>query len=148
MANDRKLTPNFWLHEFANLTLMLPAQVEENIERMAILAQDMRDYFGRPMKITSCYRPASKTSHGFGLAIDAGISGIEPVEVAIVYAKWPEDEDPKDWYHKHTWPKRKYAGVNFGFGLYDKHFHRDIWIPGRNRYVPKENRRRWTGFSS
>ena len=88
-----KLTVNFDLAEFAchdESRTPVPEDLMPNVKRLARNLQALRDYLGKPVKVTSGYRTvehqekvgAAKVSqHCKGLAADIKVSGLTPVEV-------------------------------------------------------------------
>lgn len=93
VLNDFKLTKNFMLHEFVckdgsgELMIDLPS-----IE----LLQKLRDYFGKPVYITSAYRSpeynkqvggVKNSYHLQGRAFDIYIEGVTPSKVAEIAEK-------------------------------------------------------------
>ena len=90
---DKQLSKNFKVREFA-----CTGYDEVKIDTgLVITLQQIRDYFGKPVNITSAYRPpeynkkiktASKTSkHMLGRAADIQIAGVDPIAIAM-YAQF------------------------------------------------------------
>lgn len=94
-----QLSPNFWLEEFLTsetavryeVDMTPPPGVIENLSRLcASVLQPVRDYYNRPVLITSGYRPRSLnrlvrgskySDHVFGLAADFKINGFTPYSI-------------------------------------------------------------------
>ena len=90
---NKRLSKNFTVAEFA-----CNGYDEVKIDTgLVVTLQQIRDHFGKPVNITSAYRPpaynakiktASKTSkHMLGRAADIQITGISPITVAM-YAQF------------------------------------------------------------
>ncbi len=83
-----KLTDNFWLDEFyCKDGTSVPDQLIDNVCKLSESLQALRDYIGRPIKITSAYRHedynravgGSKNSqHLLAKAADLKVSGVSP----------------------------------------------------------------------
>lgn len=100
-----KLTPDFHLSEFLKsqtahrlgVDMTPPARVVESLTNLCVaILQPVRDHFGKPVSISSGYRPLSvnraigssdSSQHVKGEAADFEIPGVPNPEVA----KWIED---------------------------------------------------------
>ena len=101
---DKKLTENFRLKEFIDTPTMpehgrracweaLTPEVVHNLTRIATLLQVIRDYYDKPMTVTSGFRPvhweilqgrSGTSQHTTGLAADFCIPGV-PVDTILDY---------------------------------------------------------------
>ena len=87
-----KLTENFNLSEFqCKCGCVMPDDVKSNIIKLANNLQVLRNYLGKPIKLTNAYRCEShnkavggvKTSqHLFGKAADIQVKNLSPIEIA------------------------------------------------------------------
>lgn len=105
---DMKLSKNFTLGEFINTSTGIenvPGQNEvENIKHLVTnVLQPLRDYFGKPIIITSGYRSqlvnaaiggATNSQHSKGQAADFHIKGVTNTEIiqAILKLRLPFDQ--------------------------------------------------------
>jgi uncharacterized protein YcbK (DUF882 family) len=99
---NRQLTPNINLYELlytptVNKAEIAPLieqawsiEVERNLTKLATALQIIRDYYGKPLIITSGFRPVTwelkrnrsgKSQHTSGLAADFRVSGVPLAEV-------------------------------------------------------------------
>jgi uncharacterized protein YcbK (DUF882 family) len=99
---NRQITPNISLYELlftstVNKAEILPfieqawsIEVDRNLTRIATALQIIRDYYGKPVIITSCFRPVAweikqgrkgGSQHTTGLAVDFYVVGIPLQEV-------------------------------------------------------------------
>jgi uncharacterized protein YcbK (DUF882 family) len=99
---NRQVTPNISLYELlfpftVNKAEILPfieqawsIEVDRNLTRIATALQIIRDYYGKPVIITSCFRPVAweikqgrkgGSQHTTGLAVDFYVVGIPLQEV-------------------------------------------------------------------
>lgn len=95
-----KIAPNFSLSEFTvglPSNIVVPNSVLQNLKLLAQRLQVIRDFYGKPMTITSGYRtPAhnravggSRNSyHLKGMAADFVIQGISPAQVQKDFRNW------------------------------------------------------------
>ena len=87
------LTTNFNLHEFERGNNKVPPHLIENIRRLAVNLQVLRDYLGKPIKIHSGFRlpenntGVKKSQHLVGKAADIKVLGMTPTEVHKVVLK-------------------------------------------------------------
>lgn len=95
-----KLTDNFSLHEFLlsqtavrhNISMDPPIDVIDNLRRLCVdILQPLRDTTGKPVSISSGYRPpelneriggSTTSAHMFGRAADFIVHGMTPLEAA------------------------------------------------------------------
>ena len=87
LLNDIQLTNNFWLSEFA-----CDDQVDIDIKLVKEL-QKLRDFIGKPIKVTSGYRTpernkriggSSKSKHMEGIAADICVEGMSIEELYYI----------------------------------------------------------------
>ena len=99
---NRQVTPNISLYELlfpftVNKAEILPfieqawsIEVDRNLTRVATALQIIRDYYGKPVIITSCFRPVAweikqgrkgGSQHTTGLAVDFYVVGVPLQEV-------------------------------------------------------------------
>ena len=99
---NRQVTPNISLYELlfpftVNKAEILPfieqawsIEVDRNLTRVATALQIIRDYYGKPVIITSCFRPVAweirqgrkgGSQHTTGLAVDFYVVGVSLQEV-------------------------------------------------------------------
>ena len=99
---NRQVTPNISLYELlfpftVNKAEILPfieqawsIEVDRNLTRVATALQIIRDYYGKPVIITSCFRPVAweikqgrrgGSQHTTGLAVDFYVIGVPLQEV-------------------------------------------------------------------
>lgn len=116
---NKKLSANFRVREFACSDGTDPIFISS--ELVSVL-QNIRDYFGKPVTITSAYRtpPHNKSvggttysQHLYGMAADIKVSGVGPKKVAVYAEKI-----------------LKNAG---GIGTYDTFTHIDV-RPSKSRW--------------
>lgn len=90
LASSAKLAPNFTAHELGADKPAATNQIVANLQRTAAWLQAVRDYFKRPVFVTSGFRPpveneqvggAATSDHPNGLAADFEVSGLTPYEV-------------------------------------------------------------------
>jgi uncharacterized protein YcbK (DUF882 family) len=100
---------------------------ERNIERVAMKMQTIRDYFGRPIYVTSWYRPekyneligGSKNSwHMKGLAVDFLVQGLECAEVRDRLENKLEKWDLR----MEDWPEANWVHVDLGTVINKRYF--------------------------
>jgi len=92
MSNKKQLTKNFHIDEFQSRDgAVMPPEVADNILKLAVNLQVLRDYVNKTIKINSGYRsPAwnkkvggvTNSQHMKGTASDIVVSGMSPIEVA------------------------------------------------------------------
>lgn len=119
------LTPHFALQEFLYPNAPTPSpDIVTNLTRLAEALEKVRARLGRPIFITSGYRPttynlaiggASRSYHRIGLAADIIVPGLTPQVVQKALADWPG-----------------------GLGMYPAHTHLDL----------RPYRARWRGIVS
>lgn len=87
--NDRKLSENFRVREFACKDGTDRVVIDE---RLVMILQKIRDYFGVPVNINSGYRTAAhnasvggapNSAHMTGMAADINVAGVDPRLVAM-----------------------------------------------------------------
>lgn len=98
LTKDTHLTPNFTLGEFLTKEDAIPPpEVVENLRCLANRLQAVRDFFGKPIRITSGYRSAahnqqvggaSGSYHTRGMAADIDVAGMTPQEVQSALSRW------------------------------------------------------------
>jgi uncharacterized protein YcbK (DUF882 family) len=88
-----KLTPNFSLNEFACHDLdrtPVPDDLMSNVQRLAKNLQVLRDYLGKPIRVTSGFRTqehqekvgkAKASYHCRAMAADLKVAGLTPVQL-------------------------------------------------------------------
>lgn len=89
--SDIQLTKNFWLSEFQSKDgSEMPDDVFQNIQKLANQLQVLRDFYNRPIRITSGYRSpshnkaiggAENSQHVLGKAADIKVKHISPKQV-------------------------------------------------------------------
>lgn len=92
----KKLSKNFSVYEFAcndkSDTVLIDTELVE-------VLQNVRDHFGKAVKINSAYRtPAynitiggsSKSQHCLGTAADIKITGVDPLKIALYVSSLPQ----------------------------------------------------------
>lgn len=92
MANKKQLTKNFHIDEFQSHDgAVMPPEVADNILKLAVNLQVLRDFVNKTIKINSGYRsPAwnkavggvADSQHMKGTASDIVVSGMTPIQVA------------------------------------------------------------------
>ena len=99
---DQKLSKSFSIEEFNSKDgAEMPADVLENIKKLAKNLQVIRDEIGKPIKINSAYRsPAhnkavggvKNSMHVKGKAADIVVTGVTPTQLAAVIFKLIEQK--------------------------------------------------------
>lgn len=92
---DKSLSRNFKVKEFkcndSSDTVLISSELVE-------VLQQVRDHFGKPVKINSAYRTtaynkkiggSSRSQHCQGTAADICISGVDPLKIALYVASLP-----------------------------------------------------------
>ena len=92
-----KLTNNFSKIEFESKDgSPMPDDVFENVKKLAVNLQKIRDYFGQPIHINSAYRSpahnariggATRSQHLTGKASDLSMKNYSPKQLALVIEK-------------------------------------------------------------
>ena len=110
MSDRKRLSKNFYLDEFLNSETAMRCGIDMSISDNSIIQthlfllansvlQPIRDHFGLPVTIISCYRPpalnrkvkgARDSAHLYGFAADIRVAGRSPLEVA----QWIADNVP------------------------------------------------------
>lgn len=107
LLNDIKLTKNFYMSEFScDDQVMLDMKLVEELQKL-------RDFIGKPLTVTSGYRPlernktiggSSKSKHMEGIAADIYVEGMSVEELYFIV---------------------KHFNFN-GIGIYNYHVHVDV----------------------
>lgn len=115
-----QITKNFNISEFkCNCGCEMPHEVYENVVKLALQLQNLREAINKPVKINSAYRcekhnkeigGVSNSQHLLGKASDIKIKGFPPKQISFVIEHLIRDG--------YMWEG--------GIGVYDSFIHYDI----------------------